>query len=505
MAELKQDPSVADVQIDRMLRPVDIKQSAATNVSPQLVPNDPLYAQYQWHLSNPTGGINAPAAWDLSRGAGVVVAVLDTGILPGHPDFAGNLLQGYDFISDAEVSRRPTDARVPGALDYGDWEEADNVCYAGSVATESSWHGTHVAGTVAEATNNGVGMAGVAPGATVLPVRVLGRCGGYTSDIADAIVWASGGTVEGVPANANPAEVINMSLGGGGACDSATQLAINGAVSRGTTVVVAAGNDGDDAANHSPASCSNTITVGATRITGGIAYYSNYGSKVDLAGPGGGGSVDGNPGGYVWQAGYTGSTTPTSGSYSYMGMAGTSMASPHVAGVVALVQSAAIGLGEGALTPAASGNPAQADQPPFPGDSAGQHPIGSGIVDAKAALEAVLEAPCDPATENCAPTAIALTNKVPLAGLSGAEASTTLYSFDAKAGAVLSFMTYGGTGDVSVYVSHEAEPSATRFDAKSTRPGNSETVRFAAPKAGTYYIKLVGAADYAKLTLVARQ
>lgn len=506
VVELKNDPSVAEVQIDRMLRPVEIKKSvAATDVTPQLVPNDPLYAQYQWHLSNPNGGINAPAAWDLSQGAGVVVAVLDTGILPGHPDFAGNLLQGYDFITDAEVSRRPTDARVPGALDYGDWEEADNVCYDGSVAQESSWHGTHVSGTVAEATNNGVGMAGVAPKATILPVRVLGRCGGYTSDIADAIVWASGGTVDGVPANTNPAEVINMSLGGGEPCDPATQVAINGAVSRGTTVVVAAGNSGEDAANHSPASCNNTITVGATRITGGITYYSNYGSKVDLSGPGGGGSVDGNPGGYIWQAGYDGATTPTSGSYSYMGMGGTSMASPHVAGVVALVQSASIGLGDGPLTPAAMEALLKQTSRRFPVTPPTSTPIGSGIVDAKAALEAVLVEPCDPDTETCAPAAIALTNKAPLTGLSGEYNSSTLYSFEAKAGAVLSFMTYGGTGNVSVYVSFEAEPTATDYDAKSTRPGNSETVRFTAPKAGTYYIKLVGAGDYAKLTLVARQ
>ncbi|KAB7765506.1 S8 family peptidase [Xanthomonas maliensis] len=503
VAELQRDPSVAEVQVDHMRRPIELQR--ATGVTPQLVPNDPFYAQYQWHYSNPNGGINAPAAWDLSQGEGVVVAVLDTGILPNHPDFAGNLLQGYDFISDKDVSRRPTDARVPGALDYGDWEEADNVCYAGSEAAESSWHGTHVAGTVAEATNNGIGMAGVAPKATVLPVRVLGRCGGYDSDIADAIVWASGGSVEGIPDNANPAEVINMSLGGGGACDAVTQAAINGAVARGTTVVVAAGNSASDAANFSPASCNNTITVGATRITGGIAYYSNYGSKVDLSAPGGGGSVDGNPGGYVWQAGYTGATTPTSGSYTYMGLGGTSMASPHVAGVVALVQSAAIGLGEAPLTPAAVEALLKQTSRRFPVTPPSSTPIGSGIVDAKAALDVVLAEPCDPDTETCAPTAVSLTNKVPVSGLSGAEGSSALYSFEAKAGAVLSVMTYGGTGDVSVYVSFEAEPTASSYDAKSTRPGNSETVRFTAPKAGTYYIKLIGAADYAKLTLVARQ
>ncbi|WAT15480.1 S8 family serine peptidase [Xanthomonas fragariae] len=507
VVELRNDPSVADVQIDRMLHPVeiDMKRLAATDVSPQLVPNDPLYAQRQWHLSNPNGGINAPAAWDLSQGAGVVVAVLDTGILPDHPDFAGNLLQGYDFITDAEVSRRPTDARVPGALDYGDWQEADNVCYGGSVAQESSWHGTHVSGTIAEATNNGLGMAGVAPKATILPVRVLGRCGGYMSDIVDAIVWASGGTVEGVPANINPAEVINMSLGGGEVCDSAIQLAIDDAVSRGTTVVVAAGNGGEDVANHSPANCDNTITVGATRITGGIALYSNYGSKVDLSGPGGGGSVDGNPGGYIWQAGYTGATTPTSGTYDYMGLRGTSMASPHVAGVVALIQSASIGLGNGPLTPAAVDALLKQTSRRFPVTPMASTPVGSGIVDAKAALEAVLVGPCDSATESCALPAIALTNKLPVTDLSGVYASSTLYSFEAKAGAVLSFMTYGGTGDVSVYVRFGAEPSATSYDAKSTRPGNSETVRFTAPKAGRYYIKLVGVKDYAKLTLVARQ
>ena len=285
LAELKADPSVQYAEADVKLQRVELR---AREAAPQLVPDDPYFAQYQWHLSSATGGINAPAAWDVAQGEGVVVAVLDTGILPQHPDFSGNLLEGYDFISDAETSRRATDDRVPGALDYGDWVENDRECSADSVAEDSSWHGTHVAGTIAESTNNAVGMAGVAYKARVLPVRVLGKCGGYLSDIADAITWASGGTVAGVPANPNPAEVINMSLGGGGACDPAYQDAINGAVSRGTTVVVAAGNSASNAANFRPASCSNVVSVGAARITGGIAYYSNFGTVVDLSGPGGG-------------------------------------------------------------------------------------------------------------------------------------------------------------------------------------------------------------------------
>jgi len=499
LAEIKADPAVQYAEADVKLRPTDARRRDATA---QLVPNDPYYAQYQWHLSSATGGINAPAAWDVAQGEGVVVAVLDTGILPQHPDFSGNLLEGYDFISDAETSRRATDDRVPGALDYGDWVENDNECYAGSLAEDSSWHGTHVAGTIAESTNNGVGMAGVAYKSRVLPVRVLGKCGGYLSDIADAITWASGGTVAGVPANPNPAEVINMSLGGGGACDALYQDAINGAVSRGTTVVVAAGNSASNASNFRPASCANVVSVGATRITGGIAYYSNFGTAVDLSGPGGGGSVDGNPGGYVWQSGYDGATTPTSGAYSYMGMAGTSMASPHVAAVAALVQGAVTAAGKDPLTPAQLETLLKQTARSFPVTIPTATPIGTGIVDAKAALDKALEEPC---TEDCSPTAIALTNKVAIGGLTGTAGSEALYSFEAQAGKVLSLLTYGGSGNVSVYVSQGEEPTAAAFDAKSTRPGNSETVRFTAPVAGTYYIKVIGESAFSGVSIIANQ
>lgn len=499
LKEIQADPSVQYAAADVKLQRADLPAKETK----QLIPNDQYYAQYQWHLHNAAGGVNAPAAWDVAQGEGVVVAVLDTGILPQHPDFAaGTLLEGYDFISDAETSRRPTDERVPGALDYGDWVENDNECYAGSLAEDSSWHGTHVSGTVAEATNNTIGMAGLAYKAKVLPVRVLGKCGGYLSDIADAITWASGGTVAGIPANPNPAEVINMSLGGGGACDPAYQDAINGAVSRGTTVVVAAGNQASNASGYRPASCANVIAVGATRITGGIASYSNFGAAVDLSGPGGGGGVDGNPGGYVWQAGYNGLTTPTSGAYSYMGMGGTSMASPHVAAVAALVQGALASAGRDPLTPAQLETLLKQSARAFPVTIPTSTPIGSGIVDAKAALDEALEEPC---TVDCAPDATPLTNRVAVGGLSGAGGSETLYSFEAAAGKTVSFLTYGGSGNVSLYVSAGEEPTATDFDAKSSRPGNSETVRFTAPVAGTYYIKLVGESAFSGVSIQAVQ
>ncbi|MEP6906639.1 MAG: S8 family serine peptidase [Pseudoxanthomonas sp.] len=522
LAELRADASVEYVQVDRMMRAVEnlsapasmtaMLAAAGTKTAPQAVPTDPSYATYQWHFFNPNGGINAPAAWDISTGTGTVVAVLDTGILPNHVDLANgsHLLPGYDFITDAFVSRRPTDDRVPGAQDYGDWNPVAGECGAGSTVQDSSWHGSHTAGTVGELTNNGRGGAGVAYNAQILPVRVLGRCGGYTSDIADAIAWASGAPIAGVPDNANPAEVINLSLGGGGACEAYEQAAINTAVANGSVVVISAGNSNANSSGYSPGNCQNVITVGASRITGGRAWYSNYGANVDIAGPGGGGADDaGNGGwdGYVFSTGWDGTTTPESGAgvYIYAGMAGTSMSAPHVSAVAALVQSALIEDGRDPLTPAAMEALLKQTARPFPVVIPSGTPIGSGIVDARAALEKALEVPCDPATEVCGPVATPLLNKVNVTNLSGSAGSEKLYSFTATAGSVLSIMTLGGSGNVSLYVSFDEEPTATDNDFRSTRPGNSETVRITAPQAGTYYVKLVGTAAYSGVTLVARQ
>ena len=309
-------------------------------------PNDPRYPE-QWHyFSNGTGpgqspgGINLPKAWDVSTGSNaIVVAVIDTGILPNHPDIQGspNLVAGYDMISDAIIGNdgggRDSDPTDPGDA------AAAGECYPGSPALPDSWHGTHVAGTIGVGnTNNGIGVAGINWNVKLQAVRVLGKCGGTTADINDGIRWAAGLSVPGVPSNSTPAKVINMSLGTppGNPCSlsPSTQSAINDAVAMGATVVVAAGNDATDASQVFPASCNNVITVAASDFRGHLAArYSNFGATVEIMAPGGDvrrdDNGDGRPDGVLSMV------HPNAGTYAYYN--GTSMAAPHVAGVAALV------------------------------------------------------------------------------------------------------------------------------------------------------------------------
>lgn len=360
VAEYQADPQVAYVVPDRL-------NKAFAD------PNDTEYSK-QWDLFETTAGMRVPGAWDTATGTGVTVAVIDTGYVT-HSDLAANIVGGYDFIADTEVSV-DGNGRDSNPADPGDWY-ADGECGQAEGST-SSWHGTHVAGTIAAATNNSKGVAGIAYNAKISPVRVLGKCGGYDSDIIDAITWASGGTVSGVPANTNVAKVINMSLGGGGACTSATQTAITNAVNRGTTVVVAAGNSNANAANYSPASCNNVISVAALSRTGAKASYSNFGSVVDIAAPGGQTSTGTANG--ILSTLNSGAQGPASESYAYY--QGTSMAAPHIAGLAALAKSA-----KSSLTPAQIESAIKTNSRALPGACSGG--CGAGLADAAKTVQAV--------------------------------------------------------------------------------------------------------------------
>jgi len=482
MAELMKDPNILAVEPDVRMKPL-------------FTPNDPLYAQ-QWHYKAGAGGANLEPAWDITRGAGIVVGVIDTGITP-HSDLAGQLVPGYDFIGDLDTAV-DGDGRDADPNDPGDWH--DGECNIFGIAEDSSWHGTHVAGTIASVTDNGVGGAGVAPGAKILPIRALGKCGGFLSDIVDGITWGSGGTVAGVPANANPAEVLNLSLGGSGACSVAFQNAIDGAVARGTTVVVAAGNSGGDAASQQPASCNNVIAVSAVGPTGTLASYSSFGPVVDVAAPGGSGAAPAADN--VLSTINLGLTTQ--GAEGYGWYAGTSMASPHVAGIAALIQSASSTPKTPAQVKKILENTAYANGG-FPGGCSYDKPCGTGIVDATAAVRVANGTdplPSDPPPPPPPPPATELFNGVTVSNISVGANGELKYQLVVPNGASnLLFAMYGGTGDADVYVRYGAPPTSSTFDCRPFSFGNNENCFFPAPRAGVWYVTIRGFSAAAGISL----
>ncbi len=288
-------------------------------VMPFAVPNDPRYSQ-QWHYPN----MNLPAAWDITTGKdSIVMAVVDTGITR-HPDLDARVIPGVDLISDG------TKAGDGDGVDNDPTDLGKDMPNGGS-----SFHGTHVAGTMGAVSNNNLGVAGVTWAGKLLPVRVLGTSGGTLGDIAAGMKWAAGGIVPGARANTTPARVINLSLGGRGTGGQAVQEIIDSAP--GAVFVIAAGNANEDATNTFPCNMQNVICVGSTRFNGKRSSFSNYGAPVDVMAAGGQVSEDlngdGEPDGVL-------STLPNgSNQPSYDWYNGTSMAAPHVAGIVALMLS----------------------------------------------------------------------------------------------------------------------------------------------------------------------
>ena len=289
----------------------------------RLVPNDPLYVE-QWHHPH----TRLPEAWDITTGsADVRVAVIDTGILAQHPDLANQIEGGYDMISD------PENARDDDGFDSDPEDDGDLGLGDGS----STFHGTHVAGIVAAESNNNMGIAGASWQTRIMPIRVLGLYGGSTFDLIQSIRYAAGLSNESGEVPDQAADIINMSLGGGG-YSSAEEDAISAAVEAGTIIFAAAGNDGLPRGDY-PASYPGVISVASINQNNRLAGYSNYGSTLDIAAPGGdfGQDVDqdGIPDGILSTIGDDRESTTT---YGYRAYEGTSMATPHVAGIAALMK-----------------------------------------------------------------------------------------------------------------------------------------------------------------------
>ena len=321
------------------------------------LPNDPYFGPNQtlttpvvgqWYLRAPdataASAINAVGAWELTQGSSAItVAVLDTGVRYDHPELAGKLHPGYDFIAD-RATANDNNGRDSDASDPGDWTNADQ-CSPGERASASSWHGTQVAGLIGAASDNGVGMASVGRNVMVLPVRVLGRCGGFDSDIIAAMRWAAGISSDPVR-NPHPARVINLSLGSSGACEASYIEAMAELTAAGVVVVAAAGNAAGLAVE-APGNCPGVIAVGGLRHLGSKVGYSSLGPEVALSAPAG--NCVNLSGACLYSLLSTtnsGSAGPLLSTYStsFKPTLGTSFSSPLVAGVVGLMLSVDAGL-----------------------------------------------------------------------------------------------------------------------------------------------------------------
>ena len=390
---LAQDPRVEYAEVDE-------------KVFAHFMPNDTFYAAQQGNLQSPfvlAGAANLPNAWGRRvggvpvSGAGVTVAVLDSGYRP-HADLVANIVSGYDFVSQDGFSDFTTandgDGRDADAQDPGDWNTQASQCDV----EDSSWHGTHAAGVIGAVGNNNTGVIGIAYRAKILPVRVLGVCGGYTSDTAAGLQWAAGLAVPGIPANANPAKVINLSFGRSGACSQTYQIALQDVVNAGVVVVVSTGNDASTTTITQPSNCQGVIAVTAHTSQGANTDYANVGAGTTISAPGNN----------IYSLSNAGKTVP--GADSYSALSGTSFSAPQVAGVAALLAQIKPGISP-AEVKAHLTNSAR----PYAAGTycVGRPECGAGLLDAFRAVYTLLQSQ---GVANAAPLMVALPQQYVLPG-----------------------------------------------------------------------------------------
>ncbi|MBV8910719.1 MAG: S8 family peptidase [Gammaproteobacteria bacterium] len=322
-------------------------------------PNDTLFGN-QWYLQNSQpAATNAVAAWNSTTGsAGLVIADLDTGVRFDHPDLrnssANRLLPGYNMISDPTIANNSS-GRGPDASDPGDWisqSDLKNSLFANCKVTNSSWHGTRTAGILGAITDNAAGIAGMTWKGWIEPVRVLGKCGGYDSDIIAGMAWAAGNPVDGLPSNPYPASILNMSLGRVGTCPASYQQMVDELVQEGVLIVVAAGNEGGPV--DAPANCPGVAAVAGLRQAGSKVGYSSLGPEVTLGAPAGNcvNTGAGEPCLFsILTTTNSGTTSPQTNTYTteYDFNVGTSFAAPIVSAIAGLMLSANGNLTSGQL------------------------------------------------------------------------------------------------------------------------------------------------------------
>jgi serine protease len=376
LAALAADRDVEFVEVD-----------ARVHAMQAAVPVNDIFAPQQRYLADTPTAISAYDAWNVTHGSpNIVVAVVDSGYRP-HAGIAGRFLPGYDMISEADVAN-DGDARDADASDPGDWElasEASGECRA----HDSIWHGTSVAGIIGANTNDGLWTAGIDWNARILPVRVLGKCGGFDSDVIDGIAWAAGLSVPGVPPNPTPAHVINLSLGSSRGCSAAYIDVAAAAYATGVTraIVAAAGNDSQDVANDNPASCPGYYAIASTTgVSGKLASFSNFGPGITLSAPGGAANFR-TPADSALVLSNSGTTTPLADSAVSEG--GTSFSAPMVSATVSMMLAVAP-----FLTSAQVHDIIVGTAKPFPSTSdCTTDRCGAGIVDVGAAVRAAASAP----------------------------------------------------------------------------------------------------------------